>query len=226
SGLTTLDKLLEKNAAEKLTGFVEVSLEGGRGTGIVLMQEGDVLEAFFSDASGKVSSGTATLPGLKEGSAAGAVFNVYRADVAGAFAESTEIMESFEIGGLLEVLHDVIVKIRAAADMAAGQDVFDDRFAAELIVQASAYPFLDPFAGEFEYRNGHIEYSDSASMKEFIKGVSDSIIATVNKLGEEYPKEDLADKIAAGLASTRDVFESEIVKYGLDASLAPLWGRK
>ena len=225
SELTSLDKLLEKEAAAKLTGFIEVSLAGGKSTGIVLLQGGEVLEAFISNGSGAARSGAGTLPEMKEKSEGGAVFNVYRADVAGAFAESSEILESYEIGDLLEVLHEVIVKVKVAADAAAGKEVFDNVFAEELVAKAADYAFLDPFAGEFEYRNGKIDYSGEATLKEFVKGVSESLVAAVNKLGEKYPQETITENVASALSSARDIFGDQIMKYGLDASLGPMWGK-
>jgi hypothetical protein len=224
SDLTSMDKLIEKMGAEKLTGFIEVTLPGGKGTGIVLMQEGDVLDAFLSDAAGAVKSGKEIIPGLAENSASGGMFNVYRADVTGAFAESTEILESFEIEDLLEVMHEIIVKVKVAADAAAGEDVFDTVFGQELVDKADKYSFLDPFAGEFEYRNGKIEYEGKASLKEFVKAVSESLVGTVDKIGETYSKEKLSENVAAGLTSSRELFNEQIVKYGLDRSLGTLWG--
>jgi hypothetical protein len=225
SELTSLDKLLEKEAAAKLTGFIEVSLLGGKSTGIVLLQGGEVLEAFISDASGAAKSGAGTLSEMKELAAGGAVFNVYRADIAGAFAESTEILESFEIGDLLEVLHEIIVKVKVAADAAAGKDVFDNAFAEELVAKAADYAFLDPFAAEFEYRNGKIDYSGEASLKEFVKGVSESLVGAVDKLGEKYPQETITENVASALSSSQDIFGDQIMKYGLDTTLGRLWGK-
>jgi hypothetical protein len=96
-----------------------------------------------------------------------------------------------EKGGLKEVipiLEDILSRVENAADSIFPKGTFLKEFKMSLIEKSVEYPFLDPFAGEFEYREGTIGLKGETGTKEFVKGIGECLRVTLNHLEEEMPK--------------------------------------
>lgn len=104
-----------------------------------------------------------------------------------------------------------------------------DRFAmclrAGQLKIAERYPFLDPFASEFEYLAGEIVFVGHATSEQFVAGLTEALVLAVDSLagsnahGERfraYVREDLGKL----LARNRTEFES----YGLDQVIEEIAG--
>jgi hypothetical protein len=96
-----------------------------------------------------------------------------------------------------------------------------DRFAmclrAGQLKIAERYPFLDPFASEFEYLAGEIVFVGHATSEQFVAGLTEALMLAVDSLAESnaygerfrgYVREDLGKLLARN--------RTEIENYGLD----------
>jgi hypothetical protein len=215
SDFTSLDKLIAKLQSEGHTGYVEVVVKGERGAGIILLQAGDPIESILS-VNGDTISGVEVLPRIVETvSTLGAAFNVYRAAVEEAFAEGAEIMAGFDLPHLLEVWGEIIATAERAADGLSTEGHFLDTFKDTLLERADDYPFLDPFAAEFEYKKGQIAFH-GGSVKNLSQGLGECLSATIGKLAAETPGVDLAARIRADLAAVKDRHAEVIEKFALE----------
>lgn len=82
---------------------------------------------------------------------------------------------------------------------------------------ADRYPFLDPFASEFEYLTGEIVFVGQATAEQFVAGLTEALslaiksLAETNSYGEKfraYVREDLGKLLARS--------RTELESYGLD----------
>jgi hypothetical protein len=82
---------------------------------------------------------------------------------------------------------------------------------------ADRYPFLDPFASEFEYLTGEIVFVGQATAEQFVAGLTEALslaiksLAEANAYGEKfraYVREDLGKLLARN--------QTELESYGLD----------
>ena len=82
---------------------------------------------------------------------------------------------------------------------------------------ADRYPFLDPFASEFEYLTGEIVFVGQATAEQFVAGLTEALslaiesLAETNTYGEKfraYVREDLGKLLARS--------RTELESYGLD----------
>jgi hypothetical protein len=209
-----LGHLVANLQSEGHTGYVEVIVKGGRGTAIILIRAGEVVESVLSSGN-EVLSGTQALPHIIQTAASlGAVFNVYRTSVEEAFQESAEIMVGLELPRLLEVWQDVIAAVEEIVDSQCGDGKFLGAFKDSLVDRADEYPFLDPFAGEFDYREGHITYTGPASA-DFSLALGRCLSATVDRMAESLSKADLAVDVRQRLGPVVEQHSDAIHKYGL-----------
>ena len=104
-----------------------------------------------------------------------------------------------------------------------------DRFAmclrAGQLKIAGRYPFLDPFASEFEYLAGEIVFVGHATSEQFVAGLTEALVLAVESLAESnaygerfraYVREDLGKLLARN--------RSEIESYGLDHVIEQIVG--
>jgi hypothetical protein len=217
-----LGQLLTKLQSEGHTGYVEVAVKGGKGTAMILMRSGDVVESMLSSGS-DVLSGAQTLPHIVEtASSVGAVFNVYRTVIEEAFESTAEILVGLELPQLLGVWQDVVAGVERAVDHRAGEGSFLKAFKDTLIDGAEDYPFLDPFAGEFDYREGQITYTGSVS-EEFSQALGRSLSATVDTIAERLSGIDLVSEVRDGLAPVVEERADAIQRYGLRNAVPDLF---
>jgi hypothetical protein len=209
-----LGQLVAKLQSEGHTGYVEIIVKGGRGTATILMRSGEIVESILSSGS-EVLSGTKALPHIIEtASSLGAVFNVYETSVEEAFEETAEIMVGLELPRMLEVWQDIVAAVEGVVDGEFGEGKFLRAFKDSLLDAADEYPFLDPFAGEFDYEQGQIAYSGPASA-DFSPGLGRCLSATVVRMAESHSKEGLVAAVREGLAPVLEKHADAVQKYGL-----------
>jgi hypothetical protein len=220
---SNLGRLLAKLQSEGHTGYLELALKGGRGTAMILMRSGEVVESILSSGN-EMLSGTQALPHIMETvSSVGAIFNVYRTVVEEAFENTAEILVGLELPQLLAVWQDIVATVEGIADGRAGEGSFVNAFRDSLIESAEEYPFLDPFAGEFDYRDGRISYSGPTS-DEFSRALGRSLGATVDRMDEGLSKVDLLSEVRQGLDPVVEQHADAVQRHGLRDATAHLLG--
>lgn len=215
---TSLEQLIAKLQSEGHTGYVEVAMKDDKGAGVIFLQDGDAIESILS-TNGDAISGAQVLPRIIEtASTLGAAFNVYRAAVEEAFGESAEIMAGFELPQLLEVWQEIIATAESTVNGLSSEGHFLNTFKDALIERAEDYPFLDPFAAEFEYKGGEIAFRGE-TVKNFSQGLGECLSATISKLAAEAPDAGLAGMVRGELAAVKERHAEAIEKFALEATM-------
>lgn len=210
---TSLDKLIGKLKDEGHTGYIEVRMSDREGVGLVFLENGEVVESILSMQDEEVSGETILPHILENASTLGADFNVYNAAIEASFAESEEIEAGFDLPRLLAVWGETIGTVEKMSDATMGSGHFLEIFKYVMIEKANEYPFLDPFAGLFQYKEGRIQYSGDA--KNLSKGLSDCLSTTIQKLAAEPAAADLEHKIQTEMKVVKDKYDDTIKRLGL-----------
>jgi hypothetical protein len=151
SDFTNLEKLLEKLKDAQLTGFLEIVTRDGGHLASIFLQGGEPLESIVS-----IENNVLTVSGIHPqifelAQVPGIVYNVYKA----ALRETVhDLTTQADLARLLEFWSQVItIFVKKEAP-----EMFDRRLREILILKAEEYPFLDPFACEFNYTNAKITF--------------------------------------------------------------------
>ena len=125
---------------------------------------------------------------------------------------------------LIPILQDILSKVEKLVDGASRKGTFLNGFKRSLIEKSLDYPFLDPFAGEFEYREGTIVFRGETGARDFAKGVGESLRATLSLLEEEFPKNKILPvKLKAGIESSLEQYREGLRRSGVDSVLASIF---
>ena len=125
---------------------------------------------------------------------------------------------------LIPFLQDLLSKVEKLVDGASRKGTFLSGFKRSLIEKSLDYPFLDPFAGEFEYREGTIVFRGETGARDFAKGIGESLRATLDLLEEEFPKNRILPvKLRAGIESSLEQYREGLKRLGVDSVLASIF---
>jgi len=133
-------------------------------------------------------------------------------------------MVSFDLPQLLEVWGAIIGAVESASDGLLGEGIFLNTFKDALIAKANDYPFLDPFAAKFSYKDGKVEFSGEVQ-KNFSQGIGDGLNETVGTLAELTALEgkDLFEPLRGTIDEMKINFQDQIDKFNLSAILPDLF---
>jgi hypothetical protein len=219
---TSLDKLLDKLSKENHSGFIDIKLNDKKGWGIILFQEGEIVEAVLADEKSAWVSGKNSLDKIiEEVQKTGATFNVYRATLEGgndraAMAQSQDVQSV-----VLEVMQEVVRIIESVVDsLAKRTGTFLENLKKAQIEKSEDYPFLDPFAAEFEYKNGEIIFQGRIPIERFLRGIKDCIELTLDKTPLNITKKELYARIKTSLQPTIEKYKKEIDNIGLKSTMS------
>jgi hypothetical protein len=96
--------------------------------------------------------------------------------------------------------------------------LFHKVFKESLVEKSEEFTFLDPFAGEFDYREGAIQFTGEVGVKDFTKGIVECLVATLSGLEKELPKDKILPlKLKAGIESTLEQQREILKRLGVDA---------
>lgn len=115
------------------------------------------------------------------------------------------------------LMGEIARAIEEAAQAVGRPDNFSMSLRAGLLKVADRYPFLDPFAGDFEYLAGEIVFVGSAPAEEFVAGLTEALKLAIEAVTRSTAYADRFRSYVAGdlqklLARERDEFE----RFGLD----------
>lgn len=209
-GLSTdfirLDRLLTKLKEEGHNGFMEIFNKENRPLGILFLEGGEPIEMFITPGSGPSIFGRKSIPPLVESAnKQGLIFNVYR--IPGKIQEKPKEIpeepfkeglkkeeglvrkEGRDLEEVISILQDLLFNLEKITDSLTHKGgTFLRAFKRSLIERSEEFPFLDPFAGEFEYREGMIRFDGQVELNEFWKGMVQSLQTTLSNLEEEFPE--------------------------------------
>jgi hypothetical protein len=80
---------------------------------------------------------------------------------------------------ILRLFESTLNQLQVVIDGRFGKDKFSDEFKRMLATNANKYLFLDPFAGEFVYKDHKLAFDGEIALDEFTTGVCDVIGQTL-----------------------------------------------
>jgi hypothetical protein len=133
--------------------------------------------------------------------------------------------DGHDMNEIKRLMAEIARVIEEAAQATGRPDIFSMSLRAGQIKIAERYPFLDPFAGEFEYLAGEIVFVGHAEADEFVAGFAEALKIAVREVARSttyadrfcrYVIEDLNKLL------TRE--QAEFEKYGIDKVLGEIIG--
>ena len=125
------------------------------------------------------------------GEAAGALpANVTPIQAQGAKVDPEELMSFWS---------EMLSRAEGAVDKLSSEGKFADAFREVTVEKASTYPFLDPFAGEFEYRAGKAAFH-GAIPHDLSEALAECLQDTISRLAFRTKRADLESRVRAELS--------------------------
>lgn len=136
--------------------------------------------------------------------------------------EAVEVETADSVAPLVPLMSDVISTIEQVVAARDGAGAFAIELRAGLLEVADRYPFLDPFAAEFEYHAGEIVFVGNVDPAEFAAGIGEALNFAVIALVRRDPVEGekLRRRIADALAVLYTERIDEFDAFGLAGLLA------
>ena len=206
---TDLDGLVKKMKSERLTGVIDVRGSEGDPSGIILFENGDVLD-ICSPLIDSVISGTgdrlaALISATRNG---GTTFSVRQLQPVVDSDDGSPGAPDFEDDGdadylMLEELLDIFE--RAVASL---RKDFTSLFRRRCIDNADRFDFLDPFVGEFAYIDKRITFSGGADEGTLTRG----LFTVLTELGEDL---NISDQVRHAINSWAGRWGSRLDRYNI-----------
>jgi hypothetical protein len=183
---TDLKKLIKKMSDEDLTGYIEVRIEATEEIGRIFFVAGKFIGGTYSwtnhrlsrdkDGLDKLIGRTKTSEGL---------FTVYSVATHPHLHESEQPSPApVDTGNGMKALEDLMALAEETiADEKKIKNDFQTLIRKKFVQFVDKYTFLDPFAAEFEYRNGKITYSGQSDEKSLAAGLLDSLQSIMDDCG-------------------------------------------
>ena len=213
TSFTSPDRLIDKLQSEGHTGYVEATLGEGRGYGMIFFEQGEAVEAVLSDDKESVSGPTIVDAIIQAANSVGASFNVFRAPrvatpappsvpgISGpAVATVAPAAPAMSTADIVILWQEVLAATEQVVDGFSSKGRFLTAFKEALVEHASTYPFLDPFAAEFEYRDGQVIFHGPLPA-DFSQGLGACLEDAVNRLSFALRRSDLETKIRSAITA-------------------------
>ena len=183
---TDIEGLIKKMSAEKMTGYIDVTIGNGKEKGLIFLINGKIMGGSYSWGNGAPSPSKENQDLLilktKE---LGGTFNVCRIAIKNAQTDNQPIaLEPNKpqaaiamMAELLSIFETLVGrKSKKRADF---QKLLKQKF----VENAERFSFLDPFAGEFEYAEKKIALSGRVSDQDLVDGVFTVVNEMARDLG-------------------------------------------
>jgi hypothetical protein len=223
---TSLDKLLDKLNKENHSGYMDILLNDNQGKGIIFFQNGEIVEVVMSDEKSGLIYGKDKLDNIIDGVLKkGATFNVYRAGLDNSGGPAI-LSKSLDLQNVVDVIQEVVGIIESVVDSLANRTgMFLDNLKKAQVEKSEDFPFLDPFAAEFEYRNGIINFNGKIPAEVFILGIRDCLELALGKITLGMTHDALYEKIRFALQPTMVKFKDKIDAFGLKSTMPLFFSR-
>jgi len=122
---------------------------------------------------------------------------------------------------IIPILQDILSRVEKLADIGSRKGVFLREFKRSLLEKAEKYPFLDPFAGEFDYKDGAIGFKGEAGTEEFARGIGECLRLTLYHLEDGLPKNNktLPAKLMLEIEARLEHHREGTKRFGVDTLL-------
>jgi hypothetical protein len=202
---TDLEGLIRKMASEKLTGYIDVAIGDGSTGGIIFFNNGVPVGGSYSWAGGEQDDTRESQELLvRQTKELGGIFHVSRIQTPGSVKSSARPVPVEAPVEILPALEEFLRVFEGCAVSARKSKMdFLPLLKKKFVEKAEEYPFLDPFAAEFEYADQKIRFFGDADHKALARGV----LSCCRELAEEIGIMDLLkQELAAWLGRHGRVF--------------------
>jgi hypothetical protein len=227
---------------DKHDGFVEILSKGHQVLGVLYLEEGEPVEIFTNSSESEPSmAGKKSIPVFVENAIRqGALFNVYRT-----LSKTSRVKEEPPrkreeplkpkeeppkargpegARELIPVFQEILSKTERLVDGVTKKGTFLYTFKESLVEHAEAFDFLDPFAGEFDYRDGIIRFIGEAKEKDFARGMVESIHTALTHLEGRLPKDRMFPvRLRAEIESAVERHRGVMKRLGVEGIISELF---
>jgi hypothetical protein len=194
--------------------------------GVLFVEEGEPAEMYTLPESGPSVFGRKSIPIFVESvTKQGAIFNVYRSreKVSKKEKEKEEVVVTTggigDLKELIPIFQDVLSRVEKWVDGVSQRGTFLRAFNRARMEKSGEYFFLDPFSGEFDYRDGTVRLTGETSEKDFARGILECLRASLPHLEKEFPKNRMLPlKLRAEIESSLEVHKEAMKRFGIDTT--------
>jgi len=167
---TDLEGLIKKMISEKLSGYIEVSLNSESDGGLLFLKKGQVLGGYyFWEKIFSTSKESQDLL-LRKTKQSGGIFHVSKISTENKEAgEGSKKAPGAELLAALEELLGLLENLFTSGPTAKGD--FNTLLKKKFLDLADEFVFLDPFARELQYSAGKLRFAAEAKEEELAKGL-------------------------------------------------------
>lgn len=190
SEFTALDGLIRKMQSEGLTGYIDVNVGDGEEGGKIFFVNGEIIDDSYCDGKEEVKGALKTQEYLvNRTKEVGGVFDVFKITpqkenlISLGEDKLEDIRSKPEDINIMNALEELMQSFEEMIKSEKVKVEFSIALKKVLINRAEEYPFLDPFAGEFEYSKGKITFTGSADRSEFASAIIDVLNLLAQDLG-------------------------------------------
>ena len=179
---TDLEGLIKKMSSEKLSGYIEISLNSEMDGGYLFFRNGQVVGGYtFWEKKFNASKENQELL-LRKAKRSGGILHVSKISMETKEAKKPARKESTpEVVAALEELLALLESLFAPGQTVKGD--FSTILKKKFLDLADEYAFLDPFAGEFQYSGRKIRLAGEVSDAELARGVAVAVAGVVRDQG-------------------------------------------
>jgi len=209
---TDLEGLIKNMNSENLTGYIHISINKNKENGLIFFNMGEILGGSYSWEKGELNHSKEGMEILKKKlKESGGVFNVRKFSSKKKeppkTVKTTAKQSPANVLVMLEELMNIFENI--FKDNKKIKSEFNKSLKMKFMEKADKYPFLDPFAAEFEYVNQKISYTGDTEEEELIKG----IIESLRELADEL---DIMDQFYEYLAPWIEKYSKKIKEFRVE----------
>ncbi len=208
---TDLEGLIRKMSAEKLTGYIDVTIGGGKEGGLIFLINGKIMGGSYSWDNGEPGptqkNQKLLIRKTKENAATFNVCRIPLSKMKGTGESKSSLAKPS--GAVLSMLEELMVIFENTVAVRKKMKTdFTKLLKKKFVENAEKYAFLDPFAGEFDYVNRKIDFSGAASDKELAEGLVNSIRELAQELG-------ILPELSETCAEWSDKYDRQLTNFGV-----------
>jgi len=186
---TDLGGLVNKMRSERLTGYIEVFIEGGKESGLIFFNNGAIVGSSCSwERGGLNNSDKNTEILIRKSRESGGIFNVNKISVT---KKAKEIAPKTREAEKTPFRFDMIQQLlnlfeKAVLENKKIKPGFDTLLKRKFMEKVDEYDFLDPFAAEFQYAKGKVQYTGKADNELLARAIVECVGELADELGMQH----------------------------------------
>ena len=209
---TDLGGLVNKMRSERLTGYIEVFIDGGKENGLVFFNNGAIVGSSCSWEKGGLDNSEKNHETLiRKSRESGGIFNVSKVSLIKKdkkiVPENRKVETAPQRLDMIQELLNLFEKtVQENKKIRTG---FDTLLKRKFMEKVDQYDFLDPFAAEFQYVKGTVQYTGKTDTAQLATAISECVAELVDELGMQHV-------LSKHLVEWRIKYSNEIKKLNIE----------